>query len=97
MAQGIDISDGCKERAAQTGNVLNTISEKLNLVTDSSIQIAAAVEQQANVTQEINRNVTNTKTLADDTSEISRTSVIRIQNLVDRLEGLDRLMKQFKA
>lgn len=97
MAQGIDISDGCKERAAQTGDVLNTISEKLNLVTDSSIQIAAAVEQQANVTQEINRNVTNTKTLADDTSEISRTSVIRIQNLVDRLEGLDRLMKQFKA
>lgn len=97
MAQGIEISDSCKERAAQTGGVLNTISEKLNLVTDSSIQIATAVEQQANVTQEINRNVTNIKTLTDGTSEISHTSLDRIKNLVDRLEGLDRLMKQFKA
>lgn len=97
MEQGIGLSSSCKERANQTGDVLNTISTKLNLVTDSSIQIASAVEQQAQVTQEINRNITNIKTLADGTSEISHTSLTRIKQLVDRLEGLERLMRQFKA
>ena len=97
MEQGIGLSSSCKERANQTGDVLNTISAKLNLVTDSSIQIACAVEQQAQVTQEINRNITNIKTLADGTSEISHTSLSRIKQLVDRLEGLERLMRQFKA
>ncbi|MDN3684722.1 methyl-accepting chemotaxis protein [Vibrio sinaloensis] len=95
--KGLSLSNQCKERADQTGNVLNTISEKLNLVTDSSIQIAAAVEQQASVTQEINRNVVNIKTLADDTSVTSQTSVERTSQLVDRLEGLERLMKQFQS
>lgn len=97
MEKGLSLSNQCKERADQTGNVLNTISEKLNLVTDSSIQIAAAVEQQASVTQEINRNVVNIKTLADDTSVTSQTSIERTSQLVDRLEGLERLMKQFQS
>ena len=97
MAKGITLSNQCKERANNTGQVLDSISSKLNLVTDSSLQIAAAVEQQASVTQEINRNIINIKTLSDDTSETSRTSIQRTSELVEKLEGLERLMKQFQV
>lgn len=97
MAKGITLSNQCKERANNTGQVLDSISGKLNLVTDSSLQIAAAVEQQASVTQEINRNIINIKTLSDDTSETSRTSIQRTSELVEKLEGLERLMKQFQV
>lgn len=97
MAKGITLSSRCKERADDTGSVLDVISSKLNQVTDSSMQIAAAVEQQASVTQEINRNVINIKTLSDDTSQTSQSSITRTSLLVDKLEGLQRLMKQFQA
>lgn len=97
MEKGRALSDQCKERADQTGVVLNTISDKLSMVTDSSVQIASAVEQQASVTQEINHNVVNIKTLAEDTSVASQTSIERTSRLVERIEGLERLMKQFEA
>lgn len=96
MEKGIALSSRCKHRADETGDVLSTISDKLNQVTDSSIQIATAVEQQASVTQEINRNIINIKQLADDTSQTSQSSIERTSHLVNNLEGLERLMKQFQ-
>ena len=95
MQKGNELSNNCKERADQTGEVLRMISAKLDSVTDSSHQIATAVEQQACVTQEINRNVINIKQLADDTSETSNTSIERTSQLVDSIEAMQRLMTQF--
>lgn len=97
MDQGMSLSDNCKVRAHETGEVLAAISEILNRVADSSVQIASAVEQQATVTQEVNQNVSNIKTLADDTSLASKTSLDRTTELVEQLEGLERLMKQFQS
>ncbi|MEF1340235.1 methyl-accepting chemotaxis protein, partial [Vibrio rotiferianus] len=45
MQKGNELSNNCKERADQTGEVLRMISAKLDSVTDSSHQIATAVEQ----------------------------------------------------
>jgi len=97
MQQGLTLSNNCKDRANQTGGVLDTISQKLNSVTDSSAQIAAAVEQQASVTQEINANVVNIKNLSDETLSTSQSSIERTSLLVDKIEGLQRLMKQFQT
>lgn len=97
MQQGIALSTNCKERADQTGGVLDKISQKLNAVTDSSVQIAAAVEQQASVTNEINTNIVNIKNLSDETLCTSQSSIERTSTLVDKIEGLQRLMKQFQT
>ncbi|MGR2889884.1 PAS domain-containing methyl-accepting chemotaxis protein [Vibrio vulnificus] len=95
MNTGFDLSQDCKKQADATGDVLSVIRDKLDAVTDSSHQIATAVEQQASVTQEINRNIVNIKQLADDTSQSSHSSVQRTSHLVDSIEDLQRLMKQF--
>ncbi|MDF2156140.1 PAS domain-containing methyl-accepting chemotaxis protein [Vibrio sp. CAU 1672] len=95
MQNGNQLSNNCKQRADQTGDVLRMISAKLDSVTDSSHQIAVAVEQQACVTQEINRNIINIKQLADNTSETSQTSIERTSRLVDSIEAMQRLMTQF--
>ncbi|WP_204244013.1 methyl-accepting chemotaxis protein [Vibrio galatheae] len=97
MEKGMVLSQQCKTRADGTGQVLDTISSTLTEVTDSSLQIAAAVEEQATVTKEINRNIVNIKTLSDDTLLTSQTSIQRTSALVDKLEGLQRLMKQFQT
>ncbi|WP_260260601.1 methyl-accepting chemotaxis protein [Vibrio intestinalis] len=97
MDQGIELSSRCKTRADETGEVLRNISNQLNGVTDSSHQIATAVEEQASVTQEINRNITNIKQLADETSQTSHSSIDRTRELVENIEAMQRLMKQFQA
>ncbi|MEZ8013438.1 chemotaxis protein [Vibrio splendidus] len=96
MEKGGELSVRCKEQANESGNVLQAISDKLNMVSDSSMQIATAVDQQAIVTQEVNRNVSNIKALANETSATSQTSIERTGVLVDRIKALQRLMKQFQ-
>lgn len=95
MEKGNKLASHCKERADQTGEVLKMISSKLNLVTDSSLQIATAVEQQACVTQDINRNIINIKQLVDETTQTSGTSIKRTKRLVNSIEEMQRLMTQF--
>ena len=68
----------------------------LDQVTDTSHQIATAVAQQADVTEEINRNVHNIRGLAGDTTHNSHKAVDQISLLVHRLEGLARLIQQFQ-
>ena len=97
MTQGSDLSELCKQRADETGQVIRSISDKLALITDKSQQTAAAVEQQAIVTKEISANTMNIKLLAEKTSCASGESVDRTRDLVDNLEDLSRLINQFKA
>ncbi|ROV59674.1 PAS domain-containing protein [Vibrio ponticus] len=97
MDKGLDMSERCKARADETGDMLRNISNQLDSVNDSSHQIAAAVEQQASVTQEINRNIVNIKQLADETSMTSNSSIDRTRELVESIEALQRLMEQFQV
>ncbi|WP_114766986.1 methyl-accepting chemotaxis protein [Vibrio rhodolitus] len=97
MDKGLDLSERCKTRADETGGMLRNISNQLDSVNDSSHQIAAAVEQQASVTQEINRNIVNIKQLADETSMTSHSSIERTRQLVESIEALQRLMEQFQG
>lgn len=96
MEKGLELSERCKARADETGGMLRHISNQLDSVNDSSHQIAAAVEEQASVTQEINRNIVNIKELAEETSLTSNTSIERTRQLVDNIEALQRLMEQFQ-
>jgi len=97
MDKGLDLSERCKVRADETGGMLRNISSQLDNVNDSSHQIAAAVEEQACVTQEINRNIVNIKQLADETSMTSHSSIDRTRQLVESIEALQRLMAQFQS
>lgn len=95
MNTGNELSQNCKRQADSTGEVLSAIRDKLGAVTDSSHQIATAVDEQATVTQEINRNIVNIKQLADNTSHASQSSIVRTSELVSNLEEMQRLMRQF--
>ncbi|OAN13183.1 chemotaxis protein [Photobacterium jeanii] len=97
VERGGELSEQCRERALETGDQLTRINEMLNRVTDNSHQIAAAVEEQAGVSDEIGRNVEHINELSFATSSVSDRSVESTQRLVERLEGLSRLMRQFQS
>ncbi|QUM89047.1 methyl-accepting chemotaxis protein [Moritella sp. 36] len=93
---GVELSRQCNDQAAETGEHLAKINNKLRLVTDSSHQIASAVEEQASVSDEISRNVEHIGQLSAATSITSNESVQSTHELVNRLEAMQRLISQFQ-
>ncbi len=95
MDNGTLLSDTCRKQADTAGEIFNQINLMLNKVTDASHQIATAVEEQAYVTEDINRSIHNIRELADTSTLNSHNAVERITLLVERLQGLSRLINQF--
>ena len=96
MEKGEQRSASCRLKAAATGDVLQQISDRLLQVAAGSNQIAQAVQEQSQVTADIDRSVLSIKTLADDSSLGSRNAVQGIVQLVRQLGELDRLVRQFQ-
>lgn len=96
MDHGASLSETCRLQANAAGEIFSQISNMLNHVTDASHQIATAVEEQAYVTDEINRSIHNIRELADTSTVSSHNAVDRIALLVERLQGLSRLINQFQ-
>ncbi|QYK03548.1 methyl-accepting chemotaxis protein [Shewanella zhangzhouensis] len=96
MDKGSRLSDVCKERALGTSEVLQRVNIMLSDVTGASNQIAIAVNQQANVTEEINSNVVSIQNLSVSNLDLSEASVKKTSELVEKLQDLQRLMLQFQ-
>ena len=96
MEKGGQLSASCQQKASATGTILQQINSMLQQVSSGSSQIAQAVQEQSQVTADINRNVLSIKTLADDSSQGSQHAVHGIIQLVRQLSELDRLVRQFQ-
>jgi aerotaxis receptor len=96
MEKGGQLSASCQQKASATGTILQQINNMLQQVSSGSGQIAQAVQEQSQVTADINRNVLSIKTLADDSSQGSQHAVHGIIQLVRQLSELDRLVRQFQ-
>ncbi|MFM4814571.1 methyl-accepting chemotaxis protein [Aeromonas dhakensis] len=96
MEKGGDLSASCQQKASATGTILQQINSMLQQVASGSSQIAQAVQEQSQVTADIDRNVLSIKTLADDSSQGSQHAVHGINQLVRQLSDLDRLVRQFQ-
>jgi len=94
--QGRHLSDACRDNAMRTGDALKQVNIMLSEVTGASQQIAAAVDQQASVTEEINVNIISIQQLSLANIERSDDSVSRGSELVSQLGDLQRLMQQFQ-
>jgi aerotaxis receptor len=96
MEKGERLSASCQLKASATGDVLQKINDMLLQVAAGSSQIAQAVQEQSQVTMDINRNVLSIKSLADDSSQGSQLAVQGVIALVRQLNELERLVRQFQ-
>ncbi len=83
------------QQAAEAVTSLTTISEVIQTINDMSIQIAAAVEQQSAVAEEINRSIISIRDSSESTMEGSRVSQEASDHLVQMAEGLTVLATEF--
>ncbi|WP_196161122.1 methyl-accepting chemotaxis protein [Reinekea sp. G2M2-21] len=96
MERSSEKSSKTVERVQHAIESLNNISNAISNINDMSTQIAAAVEEQTHVSEEINRNVLNIvniiQSTADSANETAQTSSI----LSDHAESLSTLVGQFR-
>jgi PAS domain S-box len=96
MESGQKLSATCQDKAQNTGLILEKIDAMLQQIAAAGTQIAQAVGQQANVTEELSHNVFNIKTLAEESTTRSDKTTAGINALAERLLTLDRLITQFQ-
>ncbi len=66
MHESLDLLTHNQELSSQMSSVLTSISEAVTNITDSNAQVATAAEEQSQVTQDINRNVSNISSLVNE-------------------------------
>ncbi len=89
-AGAIDAEEGLSN-VIESGKMLSGISESIGQIASMSTQMAAAVEEQARVAEDINRQIVNISTLADlsnDSSMQLSETIIYLNKIADELHEL---------
>lgn len=72
MDKGSESAQLCLEKATSTAQTFEKAAESVGQISSLNIQIAAAAEQQSMVAEEINKNLTRIKDVAETTTEGAR-------------------------
>lgn len=89
-------AEGGLEKVIESENNLSGIVQSIGQISDMSTQIATAVEQQAHVSEDINKQVVNISNLAEsntESAEKAKTSLTDLSYIADKLH---ELVKRFK-
>jgi methyl-accepting chemotaxis protein len=81
----------------QVQQVLADIAEVIGQFQSQTFEVAHAVEQQANVAEEVSKNIENVRVLTDDTVDVSTTMKTSLANLSDQANSLSKVVNQFNV
>ncbi|MCE2572147.1 methyl-accepting chemotaxis protein [Motilimonas eburnea] len=90
--QGKDSS----QQAELAGQLLNEITQNVSQISDMSIQVAAAIEEQSLVSNEVNRNIVNIKDSAQASQQTADDSVVASEKVLEQATKLHQAVKIFK-
>lgn len=94
--QGAVYAEEGVARVVESGVMLNGISEAVGNIANMSTQMAAAVEQQAHVAEDINRQVVNISELADSSADSATKASTSLSHLKNIAGDLHELVVRFK-
>ena len=97
MEQGQAITQASVQQANNANNSLGEITQAVSRISDMSMQIATASEEQSSVTDEINRNISNINGVAEITATASQETTNLTRELVQEAAALRTLVIQFSA
>ncbi|ROT98657.1 PAS domain S-box protein [Marinobacter sp. R17] len=83
------------DKVRESERALNEIVEAISRITDRFLQMSAAVEQQSQVSEEINRQVVNIAELADSSTDRAETADKVSEELMRFSDGLRDLVARF--
>ncbi|MCG8296049.1 methyl-accepting chemotaxis protein [Pseudomonas entomophila] len=83
------------EQAQLASDALDSISVRVNQINEMSLQIAAAVEQQSQVSENINRNIISIRQASEATVSVGQRSHSSASDVADLAKDLRRLADEF--
>jgi aerotaxis receptor len=95
MQQSSEHVDNSVEQAQRAARALDGISERVEQITEMSLQIAAAVEQQSAVSEDINRNIVSIRTACEVTVDEGRQSQQNSEDVAGLAGDLRLLAREF--
>jgi aerotaxis receptor len=95
MQQSSEHVDSSVEQAQRAARALSGISERVEQITEMSLQIAAAVEQQSAVSEDINRNIVSIRTACEVTVDEGRQSQRNSEDVAGLAGDLRLLAREF--
>ena len=81
----------------QVQQVLADIANVIGQFQSQTFEIAHAVDQQANVAEEVSKNIANVRTLTDETVEASTTMQASLAGLSSQSNSLSKVVNQFRV
>ncbi|MEH6346491.1 MAG: methyl-accepting chemotaxis protein [Bermanella sp.] len=96
MQAGIDNAATSVENADLTGKSLNNITKAIGSISDLSIQVATATEQQSSVVNELNSHILNIKNMSDNTANEAKTINKKCEELSTSSTELTGMVNNFK-
>ena len=95
MEKSLSRVDKTVNLVTDAGVQLNNVSESITTITDMTNQIATAAEQQGQVIEEINRNLTGISQLASETSEDVQNTDRQVHELAESANRMRSLINHF--
>jgi len=96
MEKGHHAAQASVEQAAEAGTSLEKITSAVATISDMNTQIASAAEEQSSVAEEINRNVVNINSMAEDVTHGAEQTSTSSGALAELASQLQSLVRQFK-
>ncbi|MFT6154259.1 MAG: methyl-accepting chemotaxis protein [Bermanella sp.] len=96
MNSGIETASDTVENADTAGKSLEKITDAINAISDLSIQVATATEEQSSVVEELNSHMLNIKDMSDNTAEQTKTINDKCTALNQSSNKLTSLVGSFK-
>jgi methyl-accepting chemotaxis protein len=97
MKSSLQTSSQTVDYTQEAQQAFNSITDSVDLISDMNSQIATAAEEQQHVAEDINRNVVDIKTVADEVAEVSVVAENNAQNLSELATRLNALVGRFKT
>ena len=96
MNKGSKLSENCVSLSQDTGEALEKIQNEVTLISDSTAQIATAIEEQSMVTEEVSKNVVRISELSIESENDSLEATTLSAELLNQVSDQQMLVKQFK-
>ena len=97
MATCREQGNSSSEQASMAGELLEQITQDVTHIMDMSTQIAAAIEQQSLVANEVNRNVNNIRDIAQESSIMAEENARSSEGLNEQAQLLNKAVAKYRV
>ncbi|MGB1239648.1 MAG: methyl-accepting chemotaxis protein, partial [Pseudomonadales bacterium] len=96
LEQGSKHVNECLDRAETAVDTLSAVVSEINGIDNMTSQIATASEQQAGVSEDISRNISNINSAVNEVAEASNDSLAESGRLFELVKKLEQQLSRFK-